>query len=139
MTTVPPASPPRKRRRSRKWLLLALLLVGVLAAVFFGYPPLRDEWRLSAAIAEADRRDPGWRWEELQARRRVVPDAENSALRVLKAANLMPNTWSDGEFQKWEFHDYTYESPTAQFDDVRIAVFRRELAKVGAALAEARG
>jgi ABC-type transport system involved in multi-copper enzyme maturation permease subunit len=37
---------------------------------------------LAAAVAEADRLDPRWRLEELEADRRVVPEEENSAFQV---------------------------------------------------------
>lgn len=45
---------------------------------------------LEAAIAEADRLDPGWRYDELWAKRAVLPPAENSALIVLEAGKLLP-------------------------------------------------
>lgn len=45
---------------------------------------------LEAAIAEADRLDPGWRWDQIWAKRAVVPDPENSARIVIEAGRLLP-------------------------------------------------
>jgi hypothetical protein len=86
--------PQRKARRWRKPLLIALgmlLLVGGTALGLFLYLAGEADARLREAMAEADRLDPGWRLEELEARRPVVPDEENSALLVMRAAKLMPN------------------------------------------------
>lgn len=96
------ARPARQERRAKRppsrrpWLLTA----GVLVAAAIGLalwrpwqrppvdaPPADD---LAAAIAEADRLDPGWRWEQIWASRQAVPDAENAAPVVLEAAGLLP-------------------------------------------------
>src|SRR5262245_9021223 len=84
-----PAQPKRGRRRLL-WLVLAgLLIAGVIVGVVF---TLIDpsEQELREAIAEADRIDPGWRSEDLEARREVIPDDENAALCVLAACRQMP-------------------------------------------------
>jgi hypothetical protein len=49
-----------------------------------------SEQALREAIAEADRLDPGWRRQDLAARRPAIPDEQNAALRVLAARRLMP-------------------------------------------------
>src|SRR5439155_21485535 len=46
-----------------------------------------------AAIAEADRLDPGWRLAELEAGRAQIPDAENAAIQVAAAKKLVPPGW----------------------------------------------
>jgi hypothetical protein len=51
------------------------------------------EHRLAAAIADADRLDPGWRWADLEKKRAAVPDEKNSALFVIAARKLMPKYW----------------------------------------------
>jgi hypothetical protein len=94
--------------------------------------------RLAAAIAEADRLDPGWRWEDLEKKRAKVVDEENSATRVLKVANLMPEKWTETFGSPVGFGDYFFEPPTAQFDAVRIGILRRQLFKVEAARKMAR-
>jgi hypothetical protein len=116
------------------------LLVSVIAFILFAYPPLRDEWRLSTAIAEADRLDPGWRWQEILARRRVVPHTENSALKVIQAYKLLPEPWDGG--QPWEaFRDSSYEldlHPNFQLNSIQINGVREKFSMAPiAALAEA--
>jgi hypothetical protein len=41
-------------------------------------------------MAEADRLDPGWRFEELEAKRDRPPDAENAALYLMEVARQFP-------------------------------------------------
>src|ERR1700730_798720 len=70
--------------------LLACVLSGGAALLLVFYLADR-EWR--EAVAEAYRRDPGWRFEALEARRAVIPDEENGALCVRKAHGLLPKSW----------------------------------------------
>jgi hypothetical protein len=93
-TAVPepqPLSPPR--RRWRIWVLTGLVVV--LAAVVGGYVALEyfRERDLRAAEAEADRLDPGWHFDDLEAARADVPAAEDGAPLVLAAAAKMPRGW----------------------------------------------
>ena len=87
--TVIAAAPSRPRRR-RRWLLLGVPMAIALAVLAFFLVPDPSEQELRDAIAEADRLDPGWRWEELEARRKVIPGEENAALCVLAVHKLMP-------------------------------------------------
>ena len=80
----------------RKWLLrisLGLLLALVLAVGgFFGWREwtrAEGEEQLRQAVAEADAQDPGWRWEELEARRAVIPYPENGGLVVRQAGRAL--------------------------------------------------
>lgn len=100
------ASEARRTERaigSHPWLLGGVVfLVGILAGGL-----LWSRWRvipatepvagtttplseLDAAVAEADRLDPGWRWEQLCANRSVVSDNENGAPVVIEAGKLLP-------------------------------------------------
>ena len=65
------------------------------------------ESELRAAIAEADRLDPRWRFEDVEADRKVVPDAENSATTVTAAKQLLPEYRPYWEFrtEPWEGQD----------------------------------
>ncbi len=48
-----------------------------------------------------DRTDPGWRLQDVEAARAVVPDAENSALRIIEANKLLPQApkrWIEEDF-----------------------------------------
>ena len=66
-------------RWGRRLLWAGLILVAVLTGGFFLISYLIEEvWQ--DAAAEADRLDPGWRLEDLEAHRAAVPDDQNGAL-----------------------------------------------------------
>src|SRR5436305_12905989 len=88
----PATLPPPIRRRRRIWLRLALGLLAVMAACY-GVLVYRAHWELSAVMAELDRRDPGWRLEEIEAAREVIPPQQNSAGPLLAARALLPAQW----------------------------------------------
>jgi hypothetical protein len=91
LTASEPAAP-----RRRGCLLLGVgLLVLLLGIVTLGYWwfAAQANRELREALAEADQSDPGWRLEELEARRAEVPSEKNSALRVQAANRLLPNPW----------------------------------------------
>jgi hypothetical protein len=70
-------------------LLIALLCVGVvLGGGFFIFLRTASS-SLERIVAELDRLDPGWRMEDIEARRKEVPDAENSAFRIIAARQLL--------------------------------------------------
>jgi hypothetical protein len=96
--------PPRSRRR--EWLGLALVIalpVGLLvaAAALINHFVNRDwdeanaaaDRELAEAIADADRLDPGWRLDELTARRKNLADEENAAMRVIAVKESLPACW----------------------------------------------
>ena len=93
MTLLQTATAPIPVRRRSPWRWKSLLAAAViLAALPLGYMWYRssaDERELAALLAELDQSDPGWRLEELLARRKPVPEeqsAAHQARRVLKAA-----------------------------------------------------
>src|SRR5437764_4244739 len=87
VTAPRPAAP--WRRRTRRIALAFVALAGLCAAFVVHARRLeREAWR--EACAEADRLDPGWRWDGLLAARPEVPDERNAALHVLAAAKLLP-------------------------------------------------
>jgi hypothetical protein len=82
-------------RRRRWWLIgLAAVAFAVLpGTIFVTYSEWDARRDLAAARAEIGRVDPAWRWGDLQAARRPLADAENSALRVLDASRRLPDPW----------------------------------------------
>jgi len=85
------AAPPRRRwlpRLLAGGVLVVALLLGLWAYVDYAWD--RD---LREAVAEADRLDPGWRFDDLEKARPSVPDAENGATLVLAARTGMPAKW----------------------------------------------
>src|SRR5438067_10858547 len=97
MTTTSTATcPPRPRRRLLRVIVRgALVIVGVVG-LFIAYLAY-DEWRARrewvAECAEADRLDPGWRWEDLVGKIPTVRDERDSAVRLLAAQRLLPQGW----------------------------------------------
>ncbi|MBY0521785.1 MAG: hypothetical protein K2R98_00210 [Gemmataceae bacterium] len=83
-----PVVPSRRRRRWRR-LAMLLIVVGSLTAAFFWWD-WKAERELNAVIASVDRTDPAWRWEDLEATRRAVPDEQNSAQHVAAAFAALP-------------------------------------------------
>jgi hypothetical protein len=102
MTTVLPidesvAAP----RRGRKWLVIAVVffLVSLAAAAASLIYASRANSSLQRVLAETDRLDPGWRLEELEARRAIIPPEQNSANQVLAADKLLPPSWPSWPLQ----------------------------------------
>jgi hypothetical protein len=135
-----PAVAPGKSRRRRWLVLLVLLLVGAAAASLAFWPDPSEE-DLRQALAETDRIDPGWHFDEVDARRQVIPDAENAALRVLAAHALLPSPWPAPPLAAES--DRVGEviaslPPQVQLDGVTARELKATLAPVEPALIEAR-
>jgi hypothetical protein len=91
----PFVSQPRPRWRQRIFLgsLSGLFVVALCLAVPSIYLVYSSDQALREAIAEADRLDPGWRPRELEEKRAVIPDEQNSALVLLRVKGLLPLNW----------------------------------------------
>jgi hypothetical protein len=134
---IPLLSKPRRR------LLLWVAVFGCPAVLILTW--LAYRWYLGreyrAAIAEADRLDPGWRLFELEAARAEVPDEENAALQILAAKKLMPAGWFQN-VPKWDVKqledDINHLPPNERLGESERKLLATELAKAAAALAAAR-
>jgi hypothetical protein len=100
--TAPQPAPPEARRRTRLTVAGGLVLVAAVGAlavfVLHKKAPHPDEppteffdERLRGAIAEVDRRDPRWRFADLEQDRARVPAEENAAPLVMASAKLIPD------------------------------------------------
>jgi hypothetical protein len=81
-------TPDRRVRRIRTALGVAFLVLLALLG-WWVYRAFIDDWKLRQAEAEADRLDPGWRFEDLEGARAAVPDAENGAVQVLAVVEIL--------------------------------------------------
>jgi hypothetical protein len=124
--------------------LVVLLLIS-LSLGWWCYVWTQAANKLTSAIARLDREEPGWRWDELQARRAVVPDEENAALRLEAAFRLLPGGWptrpvpqDDDSEVKSLVERISDLAPVTQLEKAQIKELRVELEKVKPALVEAR-
>lgn len=130
------AKGPRWSRHLRNAVLLLLPLALLLA--WYGYLLHAVDRDLQDAIAEADRLDPQWRLEEIEANRLKIPDDQNSALQVMKVRSLLPkgsDTLETAEVDRLLQQD---RAPEFQLKPREIEAVRTALAKAQPALAEAR-
>jgi hypothetical protein len=130
----------RSRRRRLRWVIVGLVAALAVGAGVYVYVEYGRDWDVLDAIAEADRLDPGWRFQEMEAARAAVPEAENGAALVLAARALMPPNWlapppNNAPF----FADRLADLPPLERpDEADLNQLRVELAKVAAALEKAR-
>jgi hypothetical protein len=131
------SAPVKKRGSRRRWLVVAalvLLPVSLLTGIYFYIGHLADV-ELQDAQAEADRLDPGWRLDDLEARRPQYADDDNSAVQMVRVQSLIPKDWAS----KKEFNDlFTDLLRQHQLDAVQVKALRAELANAATAVTEAR-
>jgi hypothetical protein len=82
-------------RLGRRPLLIAAGLVVALGLLGGPYLYLRGapDREVQQAVAETERQDSGWRFEDLQRQRPAIADEQNAALCVTAARMLMPESW----------------------------------------------
>jgi hypothetical protein len=126
-------------RWGRRLLWSVLILAAVLTGGCFLIMHLvEEEWQ--EAVAEADRLDPGWRLEDLEARRAAVPDDQNAALRVLAAQRLLPAGWPTWPADEGGALDLNFDAVLApvQLSPPQTRALAAVLTAAQPALAEAR-
>ena len=153
-TRGPPAPPmdrPAQRPPGLRWR--RLVVIGVVCIAFFfasllGVDRYRShvaEQELQDAIAEADRLDPGWRLEELQALRAAVPAEVNAATYVNKAGRAGVTILNTGTNRKDLIdvgtgleNNELLLSPIVRLTKSQTAALRASLKPQAAPLADAR-
>lgn len=124
------------------WRLLhlaSLLLPVALLLAWYGHLRNVNERDLQAAFAEVDQLDPGWRREELEARRREVPDTENSAFQHARILALLPREYPKLEQAVHDPELRLYElPPDQQPSEEQVRRLRALLGEVPDAVAAAR-
>jgi hypothetical protein len=86
----PALSMPLRPNWPKRILLAGLILVPLCLAMPIVYFVRSSDRALREGLAEADKLDPGWRLQDLEARRAVIPDEHNSALVLMSAQRLLP-------------------------------------------------
>lgn len=131
-------SRPVVKRPSCLWAWLRAIGFGIqlslaFAFVNFGVRAYIVRTRLQAVLADMDRTDPGWRLADIEAARAVVPDAENSALRVIAANKLLPQppkSWIEDDFDT----ELQHLPPERRMSPAQFAHLRQRLDEVKPAL-----
>src|SRR5262245_52731242 len=80
------------RKRWFWWTLVILLLLAAGPAYYFiarAREFARNEKLLAEAIADTDRLDPKWRWDDVMAAREPVPEEKNAARPIRKVKALL--------------------------------------------------
>jgi len=129
------AIPSRRPRRGRRVLiiLLGLLFMGAGGFVLFIWLSTSALERL---MAEMDRDDPGWRLEEIEAKRRVTPDERNAAIQVLAvrrvqgAQSMVVTAVIQPAFENL--------APPVQLNEQQLALLVGRFTAMGQAVTEAR-
>jgi hypothetical protein len=91
-----PPHPARNRFPWFRWfrrVLYGLTLFVAWKLAWRWYDIHKSTKEYEKAAAELDQSDPGWRWEEIEARREGIPDELNSAIPVESAARMLPRQW----------------------------------------------
>jgi hypothetical protein len=121
---------------------LGLVVLFLFAVFCRHWHEARQE--VAEAVAETDQLDPGWRIEDLGARRQLPAPERNSALQVLAVKSLLPRVWSrwpmgrQGE-DRGSVDDVLHDlSPDRQLDERSARRLRADLERLGPALAPAR-
>jgi hypothetical protein len=141
---VPPAY--SRRQRWRRWLVYIGTIIALPLIGFSGWYYINDlmtDRALQESIAEADRLDPDWRLEDIERKRAKIPDAENSAMCVLKVNELMQASRSalsakERQRQDNPLADMISLSPEILLSDEQARELRAMLTNDASALEEAR-
>lgn len=120
----------------RRWwfriLCLALLAIaGIAFNVYWQRQQAAEELR--QVLAELDQAEPDWRLEQIEAKRRVIPDEENGAQIVNAAIRHLPKDWTNKLGEESE----KTPPPVKLTDDISTQL-KAELEKVEPAVIEGR-
>jgi hypothetical protein len=131
-TAAAPAPARPSRRRRAAWVVGALLGVVVLGAGVFVWSQRSD---IDKVLAETDRLDPGWRFDNLLASRAPVPDDRNAA--VLGAKVLLLYGSKNITLKAQEYELFEKLPAAAQLNDRQYAILRQHADKTPAVWPEA--
>jgi hypothetical protein len=133
VNAIPGTNPTARRVSWRRPIAIATVLIAMALAGGTYYSLFdKSNRELREAIAEADRLDPGWRFEDLESARALVPPQENSASHILAARLLIPGTFSRSVL------DAEQPAPTAKLSKKEREDLAAELGQVTEALREVR-
>jgi hypothetical protein len=133
-----PGVPHKPRSRWRRRLILGFILIALLGGAWVVWNYFAASNELDAAIAEMEATDPGWRLADIEAKRKVVPDASNSFLHIvaIKTLGTPPGLVPVGLVA--EESKLAKLDPQIRLDEVQIAAIENQLAASRKLVIEAR-
>ena len=138
------SSSQRKSPRRRRIALVSAAAIVLSILGLYGHDYVqrwRGESLLAAAIAEADRLDPGWRLWELEAKRVAVPADKDSAVLVKNVGTTGRAILNKGKVREglWEISKQLGNlPPAASLTGEQTEALRARLAPLAVPIAEAR-
>src|SRR5436309_1302376 len=114
MTVV--SKPKRTKKTGKRRLLDFLLFLACLHLILLGIGKIDLKW----AVAETDALDPIWRFEDLDAARPQVPDADNSAV-VIAAGNGLIDPKATKLYELIDWDAIKFQSPADPLDTEMLA------------------
>jgi hypothetical protein len=132
-----PAANRSPAQRRRRWSIVLACLLALAAVPIAGYLYLAisADRELEMAIAEVDRVDPRWRFDDWLADRKPIPDAENPALVCMRVDALLQRNGVNG-YDVGEKNRPLFESMRSvdRLNDPQVAALRETLQKHAEAL-----
>jgi hypothetical protein len=111
-------------------LTVLVVVATTMGAYLFVMTRLANR-ELDEVITELDRTDPGWRWEELEAKRATYPEGINSATVVMAVKKQLPEGWLNPQLE------FAQEPPVV-LTESQVQDLTEEMSRAGPALIEAR-
>jgi hypothetical protein len=137
---VSPTEPEARRRRRKRWPVVLACLLGLLAIPVLAY--LYVKWfaarELDQVVIETDALDPDWRFDDLIAKRKPIPDDQNPALVAMKADALTRPAGFDIGEKNWRLFDEDQAAAQHRLNGPQIAALREALTKHAEAVKLAR-
>jgi hypothetical protein len=122
MSSLATASRPTHPRRNWRTRAVFVLFVLIPACfTLFAYVATRylGTAHLENAFAEADRLDPGWRFDDIEAKRLPYPSADKNGIdQVLRVKSAMPAS----QWPAWPFPQFDPKADHDYLEDVRQAM-----------------
>jgi hypothetical protein len=124
-----------KRRSFLRRVIRGLTVLALIALVLFAMLTLPGVWRIrrlvaerDALLAQLDRDEPGWRWDDLVPAK--VPDKQNGALKVREIAKLIPEDWLRIPNEIADAQPEEFRNPRVRYTPAYLAALGQCLEKV---------
>jgi hypothetical protein len=112
--------------RAVRWVAVSLLLSFLATTAKLWLDKVDADRTLHEEVARLDDAEPGWTFEELEARRRPIAPEENGALQVIAIAEEIPGDWpiwtQIEKAPQWEFFPKERDPAKKRLEEQRKAL-----------------